>query len=710
MRLAGELVDGLFYSPIDYAFCVRRVLRIIRPALVVIIETEIWPNLYAETRRFGARLAIANGRISDRAWPRYRKWAHWLQPVLQIPSLILVQSEQDYQRYAELGADRNCLAVAPNLKYEASFAALPVGIDTFGARHIWIAASTVGPNERGSLKKHAIDEDELVLDSFQTVARELPDLLLILAPRQPDRFDDVAQKLRSRKLNFLRRTEMKANPSAQFLRLPGVLLLDVMGELAGLYRLANVAFVGGSIAPRGGHNILEPAAAAAPVVVGPHMENFEPIAREFVAAEAIVQIRSAGELTAAIRELLSDPQKGRNLGERALSLVENKRGGAAELAGRLWLLYYGASIRNTRQWLARLLLAPLAGLWREGGTLKRKHSQHFTLLAPPLAAPVISVGGISVGGSGKTPFAVYLVNRLRARGYSPAILTRGYRRRSPAEALVLAAGTKIPTAVTGDEAQIFLRAGDAPVGIGANRYGTAQTVLRQFPSTDVLVLDDGFQHARLMRDFDVVMIDGLDPFGGEEVVPLGRLREPLDALARADVFVISRAENDFRYEAIRRRLRDFNSSAPSFRTRLLARSWHDYRTGAVLPSLAGRRAAAFCGLGNPESFWRTLESLGVELVFRWTFADHHAYNPTELQRVAHQARMHGAEILVTTEKDRINCPKHLEQSIAPLRLAWLKIEFELDDEAAFFALLENVLDPSRQQSKKTGAGELVHRN
>jgi tetraacyldisaccharide 4'-kinase len=276
--------------------------------------------------------------------------------------------------------------------------------------------------------------------------------------------------------------------------------------------------------------------------------------------------------------------------------------------------------------------------------------------------------------------------------------------------LVLAAGTKIPTAVTGDEAQIFLRAGDAPVGIGANRYGTAQTVLRQFPSTDVLVLDDGFQHARLMRDFDVVMIDGLDPFGGEEVVPLGRLREPLDALARADVFVISRAENDFRYEAIRRRLRDFNSSAPSFRTRLLARSWHDYRTGAVLPSLAGRRAAAFCGLGNPESFWRTLESLGVELVFRWTFADHHAYNPTELQRVAHQARMHGAEILVTTEKDRINCPKHLEQSIAPLRLAWLKIEFELDDEAAFFALLENVLDPSRQQSKKTRAGELVHRN
>jgi tetraacyldisaccharide 4'-kinase len=307
---------------------------------------------------------------------------------------------------------------------------------------------------------------------------------------------------------------------------------------------------------------------------------------------------------------------------------------------------------------------------------------------------VVSVGGITVGGSGKTPFTVYVANRLQARGHSPAILMRGYRRRSPTEALVFAPKAKAPAAVTGDEAQIFLRSTYAPIGIGAKRYETARILLRQFPSTSVLLLDDGFQHARLERNFDIVVIDGLDPFGGEEVVPLGRLREPLECLSRAHAFVVTRAEELHRFEAIRRRLQKWNPNAPAFRTRLLLRSWHDYRNGQVAPGLEGRRVGAFCGIGNPESFWRTLASLGVEVVFRWSFPDHHAYNPVELQRVAHQARLHGADILVTTEKDRVNCPSHLERAIAPLDLVWLEIELELENEAAFFDLLENSLLPT----------------
>lgn len=686
---ASAIADGIFYSPIDYASCVRRVLRTIRPALLVVLETEIWPNLYAESKRFGTRLAIVNGRISNRTWPRYWKWRKWVAPILKYPDLVLVQSPEDYRRYTELGAIPNKLDVAPNLKYDASFSAAPVAIGTFGAEQIWIAASTVGPNERGSLTKHAIDEDDEVIQAFEVLAKDWPGLLLILAPRQPGRFEEVARKLESRHINFLGRSDSKSNP-ARSLTLPGVLLLDTMGELPGLYRLADVAFVGGSIAPRGGHNILEPAAAGAPIIVGPHMENFESIAQDFLAAGALLQIRRAQELEPAVQELLSDKARARQLGDRALRLVEARRGGSHAIASRLWLLYYGSSLRSTRHWLARLFLTPLAGLWKEGGTWKRRRSEHFTLISSPLTAPVISVGGITIGGSGKTPFTVYLVNRLRARGYSPAVLTRGYGRRAPTETLILAAGTKAPAAATGDEAQIFLSTGDAPLGIGANRYETAQILLRQFPSTDVLVLDDGFQHARLARDFDLVIIDGLDPFGGEEVVPLGRLREPAGALARADAFVITRAENDFRFQAISQRLREINPAAPAFRTRLIVRSWHDYRSGQVIPDLAGRRVGAFCGLGNPENFWQTLETLGLNITFRWCFADHHPYNPSELQRVAHQARMHGAEILVTTEKDRINCPSHLEHSIAPLELAWLKIDLELDDEAAFFDFLETL--------------------
>jgi tetraacyldisaccharide 4'-kinase len=693
LHQAADLVNGIFYAPVDYASCVRRVLRTIRPALLVVLETEIWPNLYFETKRSGACLALINGRISDRAWPRYQRWKTWFRPVLQLPDLILTQSSKDQRRYAELGAPPGTLAVAPNLKYDAALSAAPLQLATFGAQHVWIAASTVGPNERGSTIRHSVDEDELVLAAFESLSREFPKLLLILAPRQPARFDAVARKLEHKKIQFLRRTDLKSN-SALTLALPGVLLLDTMGELPGIYRMADVTFVGGSLAPRGGHNILEPAAVGSPIIIGPHMQNFESITQDFIEAGALLQIHGQEELAPAVRALLQNRDRSRELGAKALELVASRRGNASQIAGRLLLLYYGASLRKTGNRLARFFLTPLAGLWKEGGALKRKHSEHFTLISPPLTAPVVSVGGITVGGSGKTPFTVYLANRLQARDHSPAILMRGYRRRSPTEALVFSPRAKAPAAVTGDEAQIFLRSTDAPIGIGAKRYETAQILLRQFPSTSVLLLDDGFQHARLERNFDIVLIDGLDPFGGEEVVPLGRLREPLESLARAHAFVITRAEEFHRFEAIRRRLQKFNPSAPAFRTRLLLRSWHDYRDGQVVPSLEGRRVGAFCGIGNPESFWRTLASLGVDVVFRWSFADHHSYNPTELQRVAHQARLHGAEILVTTEKDRVNCPSHLERAIAPLDLVWLEIEVELEEESAFLDLLENSLQPT----------------
>ena len=358
------------------------------------------------------------------------------------------------------------------------------------------------------------------------------------------------------------------------------------------------------------------------------------------------------------------------------------------MAGDLRDLYYLASQRPVHNSFARVILSSLAALWCWGGEWKRRRSELDALSVPALKKPVASVGGITIGGSGKTPFTTYLAARLQQSGHSPAILTRGYRRRSSAQTLVFAAGSKVPAALTGDEAQIFLRAANGPVGIGADRYKTARVLLGEFPSTGVLLLDDGFQHGRLPRNFDIVVIDGLDPFGGEEVVPLGRLREPLETLARADAFVITRAETDARFVAICRRLRKYNPTAPAYRTRLVVRCWREYHSGRCLPDLAGRQVGAFCGLGNPENFWQTLQSLGLHVVFRWEFPDHHTYKPVELQRVAHQARLQGADILVTTEKDRINCPLQLETAIAPLDLACLEIELELENEDRFLKQLQ----------------------
>jgi tetraacyldisaccharide 4'-kinase len=689
-RQASTLVAGVFYAPLDYVSCVRRTLRVIRPALLIVLETEIWPHLYHETKQSGAALALVNSRISARTWPHYKRLRWFFKPSLQLPGTVLVQTAADRERYLFLGVPAAKLDVLGNLKYDTSLLKPEHGLPSFGAEHIWIAASTVGPNERGSLSRHTVDEDDIVIRAFQALAHDFPRLLLILAPRQPARFEQVAQKLQRAGVNFLCRTQLQERPSLT-LQLPGVLLLDTIGELAAAYPLAHVAFVGGSIAPRGGHNILEPASAGVPVIVGPHMQNFEAIAQDFLAACAIRQIQGGEELLPTVRDLLLHRPVAEQLGRQARQLVEQQRGASERIAARLWPLFHSASLRTRHNFIARCILGPLALLWREGGALKRRRYLRYAASVPPVAVPVVSIGGITVGGSGKTPFTTYLADRLHAAGYAPAILTRGYRRRSPARDLVFPPGAKVPAAFTGDEAQIFLRRAISPIGIGANRYETAQILRFQFPSTDVLLLDDGFQHARLNHDLDIVLIDGLDPFGGEEVVPLGRLREPLTALSRAHAFVVTRADNDLRYRAISARLREYNQNAPIFRTRLIARHWRNYKTGALSQNLGVRRVAAFCGLGNPQSFWSTLESLGLEIVFRWAFEDHHSYKAVELQRIGHQARVHGAEILVTTEKDRINCPNHFENAITPLDLAWLEIQLELEEEDRFFALLEPVL-------------------
>ncbi len=679
-RQAKDLVDGLFYCPLDYASFVRRTLQAIRPALLLVLETEIWPNLYFETVNSGARLVIVNGRISNRTWPQYLALRVLFGYVLQMADLVLVQGGIDLERYRALGVAANKSAMAGNLKYDAACAANPIDLPTFGAEQVWIAASTVGANERGSLMRHSIDEDDIVLDAFTELTPDFPKLLLILAPRQPDRFPEVEQKLQTRGITYVRRSAMSSKTN---LRLPGVVLLDTIGELAGLYHLANVVFVGGSIAPRGGHNILEPAAAGVPVITGIHMQNFESIARDFTSASAFVQVQNGVELKARVKEFLSNPDLASQFGTRARRLVESCRGVSAQVAQRVEPLFYSATWSQPRGLVTQALLWPLSLLWKWGGWMKRGRSEQKAASLISLPVPVVSVGGITVGGSGKTPFANYLSGLLRNRGLSPAILTRGYRRRYPAEHLIFEPGAQVSPFFTGDEAQIFLRAAKAPVGIGAHRYETAQILLRQFPETNILLLDDGFQHALMARDFDIVVIDGLDPFGQEALVPLGRLREPLTALSRANTFIVTRAQNDQRFAAIKKRLAEHNSTAPIFRTRLSMLHWRDYKTGELIPNFSGRKVAAFCGLGNPQNFWDTLESLGLDVIVRWEFDDHHSYKPVELSRMAHQARAHGAEVLVTTEKDRINCPNNIETVIAPFRLAWLEIELTVDDESAF---------------------------
>lgn len=692
-RDASPLVNGVFFGPLDFVSCVRRVLRSIRPSLLLVLETEIWPNLFYEAKLAGAKVVVLNGRISDRTWPRYRRWKSLFAPILGLPDFVVVQSHEDSARYLELGVPPANLRIEANLKYDTTAASAPLGIETYGARQIWVAASTVGPNEKGSLVAHQIDEDDLVLDAFVQLSAELPELLLILAPRQPGRFDDVAEKLRVRNLHFRRRSG-KGESELGLLRLPGVLLLDTMGELARIYGLADVVFVGGSLAPRGGHNIVEPAAAGAPVVIGPHMQNFASITSDFLGANAVIQIAEPRSLLPAVRGLLLDRELASAIGERALAVVRQKTGVSSRIVEDVLPTQMLGHYARPKSLSVRLILSGLAYLWRRGGAVKRRRSEGYASTVQPLGAPVISIGGVAVGGSGKTPFTNYLTRKLSDQGWSPAILTRGYRRRSK-DLLALPPGARLTAAHTGDEAQIFLRDGCAPVGIGGNRYDVARLVETKFPRTDLFVLDDGFQHALLKRDVDVVLIDGLDPLGGNEVVPLGRLREPPEALRRATIFVVTRCESNPRFHAISELLKSFNDKAPCFRARVRPVGWRGL-DGRQVTDLPGSKVAAFCGLGNPLSFWRTLDSLGLEVVLRRTFRDHHRYTLNELISLAGEAQLRSADCLVTTEKDWINLRPAAEPSFGSSRLFWLEIALELEDETEFFSILKTQLAAASQ--------------
>jgi 3-deoxy-D-manno-octulosonic-acid transferase len=377
---------------------------------------------------------------------------------------------------------------------------------------VWIAASTMPPHSAGD-----VDEDDAVLAAFGQLAARFPRLLLVLAPRKPERFDLVARKLEVAGIPYVRRSQ-----AAAALPVPGVLLLDSIGELSGLFFAADAVFMGGTLAERGGHNILEPAFFSKPVIIGPHMENFQAIAGEFRRGKACVEIASGAELAGAVGRLLEAPDVAREIGCRARACAEAQRGATARALAVTCDLYRQRvpRYRMSQPWLPPVWA--LAQLWMAGA----RHSQRRgRARRRELKAPVISVGNITMGGTGKTPCVLLLAAHLKEQGRKPGILTRGYGRQSPERRLVLPPGAKIPTERSGDEPQLFVRSGLAPVGIGKDRFESGAALEREF-GVDVLLLDDGFQHVQLGRAVDIVMIDALRPFGGGGVFPLGRLREP----------------------------------------------------------------------------------------------------------------------------------------------------------------------------------------
>ena len=302
-QLAGPQ-DLVLFPPWDLKSVCRRFLRRLRPSAVLVLETELWPNFFRECKRSGAVLLLANGRISHRTFPSYVASRFLWRRVLAWPDAVFVQSIADAERFKALGAPPAKVYVAGNLKFASQPACVPIvetlrrtlreskGSENLAPGPVLVAGSTMP------------GEEKFLLDAFQQLLPEFPRLWMILAPRHPDRFAAVTQQIRALGIPFQLRSEWKADTCP---RLPGVLILDSMGELGAVYELATVAYVGGTLVPTGGHNILEPASFARPIVIGPSMSNFQEIADEFLAESGVGNIPLAGEIRTGAMVQIPNP-------------------------------------------------------------------------------------------------------------------------------------------------------------------------------------------------------------------------------------------------------------------------------------------------------------------------------------------------------------------------------------------------------------------
>ncbi|MDX1516118.1 MAG: lipid IV(A) 3-deoxy-D-manno-octulosonic acid transferase [Woeseiaceae bacterium] len=308
------------YIPFEAPIAINRFFRDINPAIALIMETEIWPNLYRGCGVRNIPLVLVSARISPRSVHSYRRFLPLFRETLSHGIVIAAQSEADAERFLSLAANPRRTRVTGNIKYDIE---LPDDLaergrelrrDTFNGRPVWVAASTHD------------GEESLVLDAHSALRREFSDLLLVLVPRHPERFSGVREQLERRGIAYVQRTSRRPCEGDT-----SVFLGDTMGEVVTFYAAADIAFVGGSLVPVGGHNLLEPAAVGIPIVTGPHVFNAQEIANHFIEQSACVLVQDSESLCEAIAELLRDRDRARRLGSNAKQILENNRGALGRL-------------------------------------------------------------------------------------------------------------------------------------------------------------------------------------------------------------------------------------------------------------------------------------------------------------------------------------------------------------------------------------------
>jgi 3-deoxy-D-manno-octulosonic-acid transferase len=670
--------DGFFYFPFDWKFAMRRALRSTGACLCIVMETELWPNFVRTLARRKLPLVLANGRLSDRSFRSYRRFRWFFGPLLRRYAAICAQSETDAGRFRALGACAAAVRKTGNLKFErGQFESDPEIVE--GLRR------TIAMQEGDKLiiagSTHA-GEEEALLSAFRRIRELHRGWRLVIAPRRPERFDEVAALLGAGGWDFSRFTDLKREP-----RRTKIVLVDTIGVLRPLYRLGAVAFIGGSLIPHGGQNPLEACAAGVPVLFGHHMSNFREIAEQVLATGAGRQVADAEELETALAGLVSDEPARERMSRAALRVIEENQ---QALPGTIEAVRRALALRGSYV-VPPLVLSILARIHHSAAGMIRGEPKRRLARAQKLKTPTISVGGLSFGGSGKSPMVALLAGEFLRRGMRVAVLTRGYKGRGPRPMVVSDGREVLAGAETaGDEPVMLAHSLPGLIVVRDSKRLRGGRLAEERFAPDLFILDDGFQHRALGRDFNLLMLDADSVTGGG--MPCHQLREPLRFAAAADAIILL-ARSEAHLSEARSTLTPIIGDLPVFPASHKAADCVRFGSGESVPQadLAGLKPLAFCGIAVPERFALTLSELGADPTALLPFPDHHRYTTADLARIRDFWRRSGADAMITTAKDAQRLHATPSSSAEWSNLLVLSVKLEIDRKEELLGLIENSL-------------------
>lgn len=724
--------DSIIYFPLDLPFLAEYIVAKVRPKVFLPVETELWPNFLKAARKYKIPVMMVNGRISDRSVKQYHYLNSLLDEMISTVSLFAMQSELDAEYIARLGARKELITVTGNTKFDQTYTDVSPEERQTLLSEMGIPEHTpvflAGSTHKG--------EEKYILEAFKSLRQEKPEAKLVIAPRDILRKEEIRALCQEYGFTARLRTELQAAPETGH----DVVLLDTIGELGKVYSIGDVVYVGGSLIPHGGHNILEPAAHGKAIIVGHHMFNFKDSHVLFTKRKACLTVKNQEELTGFVQRLFSDEAERQRMECETLAIVNENKGASKKSAillrdlleahareqgsqaikstekienfqTYLFQLVHGKGRHGLFASVIILLLYMFSFIYRTLVNFKLMLYYLGILKKARLDCHVISLGNITVGGTGKTPTAQRLAREIRDMGYRVVILNRGYRAKWKGSVGVVSDGKKLymSAAEAGDEAFLLAKnLPNVPVLIGPERAITGQYAVENFQA-EVAILDDGYQHWQLIRDLDILLVDAINVFGNGYMLPRGTLREPLGHLNRADVCLLTKVDQaaEGACDYIRQTVQERNDQALVVESIHLPRcfieigDWYKDITdeGIAIDYMKGKKIMAVSAIGNPASFEQTLNDIGAIVVESLRFPDHHDYTKEEIFDGIRQAQKQGAEAIIVTEKDAVKIPQSIISAERPIPIYVISIEITFTQGAQEFS---DLLRGSLQEKIKRG--------